>query len=49
MSGFGLRHAGHAHEQEARVLMPASQGEGAGLRTTRSSWLLDVVGYKASM
>jgi hypothetical protein len=49
MSGSGLRHAGRAHEQEARVLTPASQGEGAGLRMTRSSWLLDVVGYKASM
>jgi hypothetical protein len=48
MSGSGLRRAGRAHEQEARVLMPASQG-GAGLRTTRSSWLLEVVGYKASM
>jgi hypothetical protein len=42
MSGSGLRRAGRAHEQEAHVVTPASQGEGAGLRMTWSSWLLDV-------
>jgi hypothetical protein len=52
MSGSGLQHAGRAHEQEARVLTSASQGEGAGLHTTRKEKepdSMDAVGYKASM